>query len=171
MQSNLNYFEALGISPESARNSSHCSIGECGMSLLRIYEGCSLTPYRCPAGIWTIGYGHAIGRKLPIDFQYKISIFMAEQLLHRDAEIAWQSAVRLGNAALQSYQYDALASFIFNLGSGAFQRSTLRRAIQRDEVDAIAHEWMRWVWAGGRKLPGLVKRRTAELQLFLNGTC
>jgi len=69
--------------------------------------------------------------------------------------------------ALDDGQFDALVSFTFNLGSGALQRSTLRRRVNREEHEAAPAEFRRWVWAGGRRLKGLMRRREAEAQLYV----
>ena len=74
--------------------------------------------------------------------------------------------LRLITAPLSNGQFDALVSFTFNLGAGALQRSTLRRKVNREEHADVPAELMKWVWAGGRKLKGLVKRRQAEASLY-----
>ena len=76
--------------------------------------------------------------------------------------IAERAVLRLIKVPLTDGQFDALVSFTFNLGSGALQRSTLRRKVNREEHEEVPAEFMRWVWAGGRKLKGLVRRREAE---------
>jgi lysozyme len=75
--------------------------------------------------------------------------------------------LRLIAVPLTAGQFDALVSFTFNLGGGALQRSTLRRKVNREEHAAVPAELMEWVWAGGRKLKGLVRRREAEAALYL----
>ena len=70
------------------------------------------------------------------------------------------------NMPIDDRQFDALCSFTFNLGSGALQRSTLRRKVNYDEHGTVPDEFRRWVWAGGRKLTGLVRRREAEARLY-----
>ena len=82
-------------------------------------------------------------------------------------EAAERSVLRLISVSLTNGQFDALVSFTFNLGSGALQRSTLRRKVNREEHADVPTEFMKWVWAGGRKLKGLVKRRQAETLLYL----
>ena len=77
--------------------------------------------------------------------------------------------LRLIRVPLEDGQFDALSSFAFNLGGGALQRSTLRRKVNREEHDAVPDEFRRWVWAGGRKLKGLVRRRAAEAALYAAG--
>ncbi len=90
----------------------------------------------------------------------------AEELLRRDVESAERAVLRLIRVPLADGRFDALGSFVFNLGAGSLQRSTLRRKVNREEHDAVSAEFGRWVWAGGRKLKGLVRRREAEAELY-----
>ena len=90
----------------------------------------------------------------------------AEDLLRRDVETAERAVLRHIRVPLEDGQFDALGSFTFNLGSGALQRSTLRRKVNREEHAAVPAEFRRWVWAGGRKLKGLIRRREAEVGLY-----
>ncbi len=85
---------------------------------------------------------------------------------HVRFEAAKRSVLRLITVPLTNSQFDALVSFTFNLGGGALQRSTLRRKVNREEHDDVPAEFLRWVWAGGKKLRGLVRRREAELLLY-----
>ena len=80
--------------------------------------------------------------------------------------VAERAVLRLISVPLTQGQFDALVSFTFNLGAGALQRSTLRRTVNREEHADVPAELMKWVWAGGRKLKGLVKRRKAEGLLY-----
>jgi len=91
----------------------------------------------------------------------------AEDLLQGDVRWAERGVLRLINVPLTDGQFDALVSFTFNLGTGALQRSTLRRKVNREEHAQVPREFMRWVWAGGKRLRGLVKRRTAESGMYL----
>ena len=90
----------------------------------------------------------------------------AGDLLRRDVEIAERAVLRLIRVPIDDGRFDALGSFTFNLGAGALQRSTLRRKVNREEHDAVPDEFRRWVWAGGRKLKGLIRRREAEAELY-----
>ena len=92
----------------------------------------------------------------------------AEELLRRDVETAERAVLRLIRVPLEDGRFDALSSFAFNLGSGALQRSTLRRKVNRGEHDAVPAEFGRWVWAGGRKRRGLMRRREAEAALYMS---
>jgi lysozyme len=91
----------------------------------------------------------------------------ALDLLKTDVQKAEQSVLRLINVPLTDGQFDALVSFTFNLGGGALQRSTLRRKVNRGEHYSIPAEFMKWVWAGGRKQKGLVRKRRAESKIFV----
>lgn len=135
-----------------------------GLDLIKRFEGFSRTVYFCPAGYPTIGYGHVV--KDDEDFSAGIDEAQAEELLRQDAQIAERAVLRLINVPLTDGQFDALASFTYNLGGGALQRSTLRRKINREEHADVPEQFMRWIWAGGRKLKGLVRRRAAETQFY-----
>lgn len=137
------------------------------LALIAAFEGFAATPYRCPAGILTIGYGHAV--RPGEDYSHGISEAQAMALLATDAAAAAQAVVRLIDVPLRDQQRDALVSFTFNLGAGALQRATFRRAIRRGEHEAVPAQLMRWVYAGGRVLPGLVRRRQAEGWLYAHG--
>lgn len=137
-----------------------------GIDLIKRFEGFSSTVYICPAGYPTIGYGHVV--KSYEDLPNGITEGQAEELLRQDAMIAERAVLRLINVPLTDGQFDALVSFTYNLGGGALQRSTLRRKINREEHTEVPDQFMRWVWAGGRKLKGLVRRRKAETVLYLS---
>ncbi len=148
-------------------------ISENGLSLIKQSEGFSSTVYRCPAGYPTIGYGHVL--KPDEHFEDGIDEQQAEILLRRDVQVAERAVLHLINVPLTDGEFDALTSFTFNLGAGALQRSTLRRKVNRQEHDDVPAEFVKWVYARGRKLPGLVKRRRLEAMLyrdtfFLNNT-
>lgn len=137
-----------------------------GIDLIKRFEGFSRAVYFCPAGYPTIGYGHVV--KDGEDFSNGIMEGEAEELLRQDAVIAERAVLRLINVPLTDGQFDALVSFTYNLGGGALQRSTLRRKINCEEHAEVPEQFMRWVWAGGRKLKGLVRRREAESRLYIN---
>ncbi len=135
-----------------------------GIDLIKRFEGFSRTVYFCPAGYPTIGFGHVV--KPYEDFSAGIDEAQAEELLRQDAVIAERAVLRLISVPLTDGQFDALVSFTYNLGGGALQRSTLRRKINREEHADVPEQFMRWVWAGGRKLKGLVRRRKAEIIVY-----
>ncbi len=137
-----------------------------GLALIRRFEGFAPEIYICPGGWSTIGYGHVVRDDEREQFVDGIDEAVAEDLLRRDVEAAERAVLRLIRVPLAEGKFDALSSFTFNLGAGALQRSTLRRKVNRAEHDAVPGELRRWVWAGGRKLKGLVRRRGAEAGLY-----
>ncbi len=137
-----------------------------GLDLIKRFEGFSRTVYFCPAGYPTIGYGHVV--KDDEDFSAGIDEAHAEELLCQDAQIAERAVLRLINVPLSNGQFDALVSFTYNLGGGALQRSTLRRKINREEHAEVPEQFMRLVWASGRTLRGLVRRRAAETMIYIS---
>lgn len=139
-------------------------ISEKGLNLIKKYEGLRLKAYRCPAGKLSIGYGHTNNVR-PDDV---ITEAQATELLIRDVLDVEGVINRLVTKTLTQGQFDALCSFIFNLGAGAFQRSTLLRKINQGDFVGASREFSRWIYAGGKILNGLKKRREEEKQLFLS---
>ena len=137
-------------------------ISERGIALIKRYEGFSPVPYVCPAGYLTVGYGHVMQAYEAIELREE----EATEVLITDACIAEVAVMRLIRTPLTQLQFDALVSFTFNLGAGALQRSTLRRKINLGEHSAVPHELSKWVFAAGKRLPGLVARRKAEATLY-----
>jgi lysozyme len=134
-----------------------------GLSFIQHFEGFSPVVYHDAAGLPTIGYGHLLK---PGEAFAEISEAQARQLLAQDVQVAERAVLRLIQVPLHDGQFDALVSFTFNLGAGALQRSTLRRKINRNEHTEVPSELLKWVWAGGRRLPGLVRRRKAEGEMY-----
>ena len=97
--------------------------------LIHTFEGCRLHAYKCPAGVWTIGWGHPVSQ----------------------------------------HQFDALLSFTYNVGTGNLARSTLLKKVKANPKDpSIRGEFARWVYGGGKRLPGLVRRRKMEADLYFS---
>ena len=137
-------------------------ISQKGISLIKEFEGCKLVAYKCPAGVWTIGIGSTKGVKRGMT----ITMAQAEQRLKDDIKPIEQFLNRMGINYTQK-QFDALVSFIFNLGIGAFDNSTLRKKIIAHANDEeICDQIVRWYNAGGKPLLGLKKRRVAEANMF-----
>lgn len=134
-----------------------------GIDLIKEFEGFSPTPYTCPGGHDTIGYGHVIRDREAWD---KIDEHTATLLLMQDISVAESAVSRLITVHLVDCQFDALVSFAYNVGAGALQRSTLRRKANRGDHQLVPRELMRWVNAGGCQMPGLVRRRRAEAELY-----
>ena len=136
---------------------------EQGLLLIRKFEGLKLESYKCSAGVWTIGYGHTSNVKK----SDKITKDEAENLLQNDL-IYFESAIcDFVKVPLNQNQFDALVSFVFNIGVGAFSTSTMLKFINANHFPLAAGQFDRWVYAKGKKLEGLVKRRKEEKELFL----
>jgi len=135
-----------------------------GIELIKKFEGCRLKAYKCPAGVWTIGYGHTNNVR-PDDV---ITQDEAEELLKRDLQVHEDNVKRLVKVPLTQGQFDALVSFEFNVGYGALANSTLLKVLNTGNYDAAAKQFKRWVYAGNKVLEGLVKRRIAETEMFLS---
>ena len=143
-------------------------INQAGLDIIKHFEGFEPKAYLDPIGIPTIGYGHITGVTLQdVQNQRTVSETEAAQLLREDLAVAETAVERLITVALNDNQFSALVSFTFNLGEGNLQSSTLRRRLNREEYDAVPYEMSRWVKAAGRTLPGLVRRRKAEGELFM----
>jgi lysozyme len=130
---------------------------------IKEFEGLWLKAYLDPAGVPTIGYGHTGD---DVKLGDRISKYWAEDLLRRDLREV-EAAVNELNVATKQGQFDALVSFAFNMGVERLKKSTLLKRIRSGgSVKAITSEWMRWVYADGKKLRGLVKRRRWEVRRF-----
>lgn len=140
-------------------------ICEKGLALICSFEGFADKPYICAGGKHTIGYGHVIGQG---EVWHTITHDEAMALLQQDAALAGRQVSRLLPIELKQGQFSALVSFVFNLGAGAFQRSTLRQVLLRGEWESVPRQWLRWHYAGGKPMRGLLKRREAELSLFFS---
>lgn len=138
-------------------------INQAGIELIEEAEGLRLEAYKCPAGVWTIGIGHTGGVK-PGD---RITSAQAMEFLLQDLEAAEQAVSQAVKVSLTTNQFSALVSFVYNFGATKFRASTLLRLLNAGEYFKAADEFPRWCMAGGRKLPGLVRRRMAEQELFL----
>lgn len=139
------------------------NLSQRGLDVIKSFEGFSSKAYLCPSGIWTNGYGHTNGvtKDTP-----EISVFDAEKNLQSDLAISQNIVDRLIKVPLAQGQYDALVSFTFNLGGGCLQRSTLRQKVNREDHEGAVLEFSKWIYGGGRKLPGLIARRKAEAMLY-----
>ena len=153
------------------------------IKLVKHHEGVRLRPYRCPALLWTVGVGHVIDpthaavkyeeRKnlpIPAGWDRQLSMGEVDAILAQDLGRFERGVARLCPAAVgHQGRFDALVSFAFNVGLGNLQRSGLRMKTNRGDVDEAADEFLKWTKAGGRVLPGLVKRRNDERALYLSG--
>ncbi|HGL6529817.1 TPA: lysozyme [Enterobacter roggenkampii] len=140
-----------------------------GIALIKQFEGCKLTAYQDSVGVWTIGYGWTkpVDGK-PIRAGMTINQETAERLL-KTGLVSYESDVsRLVKVGLTQGQFDALASFTYNLGARSLSTSTLLRKLNTGDYAGAADEFLRWNKAGGKVLNGLTRRREAERALFLS---
>lgn len=138
------------------------------LELIAEFEGFSASPYPCPAGVPTIGYGATRwedGSRVTME-DAPISEVRARELLSHNCEAVGRAVDRLVAVPLAEHQRAALVSFAYNIGSGALAASTLRQRLNRGDYAGAAAEFPRWRFSGGRVLPGLVRRRAAERALF-----
>ena len=130
--------------------------------IIQEFEGCRLDAYQDSVGVWTIGYGHTKTAKKGM----RIDRREANRLLLEDVARHAKGVASLLKVDVNQNQFDALVSFAFNLGVGALSKSTLLRKLNNGDAVGAAAEFSRWVYAGGKKLNGLVRRRDAERKLF-----
>ncbi|MEG4406418.1 lysozyme [Microcoleus sp. MON2_D5] len=139
-------------------------INQEGLDLIKQFEGCKLEAYICPAGIPTIGYGHTQSATMG----QVISEVEADALLRKDLKDAEDAVRTLVTVPIDENQFSTLVSFVFNVGAGAFEQSTLLAMLNAyASAETVAAQFMRWNKADGRELPGLTRRRHAEQALFL----
>lgn len=135
-----------------------------GIELIKRYESLQLKAYRCPAGVWTIGYGHTRGVRrgdtcTPAE---------AEDFLKEDLRTA-EAVVNRECAGLRQCQFDALVSFVFNCGEGNFLKSTLLKCVKANPDNLnIRYEFSRWTKSKGVQLLGLIRRRREEADLYFS---
>jgi lysozyme len=148
-------------------------VSKAGIDLIKEFEGFKEDWYRCPSGKRTIGYGHVYTGKEKI--KAPITEKEAEAILISDLKPINEYLYRT-IPKLQQHQHDAIAAFIYNVGIGQFSTSTLKKCIDANECDeVVSREFMRWTRSKKSPLaesvvvPGLVRRRTAELRMFVSG--
>ena len=134
-----------------------------GLSLIKKFEGCELEAYQCSAGVWTIGYGHTKG----VEAGDEISKEQAEEMLVEELH-EYESYVNdFVTAPLSQNQYDAMVSWVYNLGPANLKASTMLKVLNAGEYEEVPAQMKRWNKAGGKVLEGLIRRREAESLLFL----
>lgn len=146
---------------------------DAGVSLIKKHEGLRLQAYADPAHGWavpTIGYGHTSAAGAPMVTRgMSITAAEADAILRRDLGQFEQAIMDLVKVPLTQNQFDALVSFTFNLGAGNLRSSTLLKKLNAGDYVGAAFEFPKWNKAGGKVLPGLVKRRADESDLFISG--
>lgn len=147
-------------------------ISENGINIIKRFEGLELEPYLCPADIPSIGYGNTYyenNQKVKLTDK-PITKERAEELLKNIADNDFSSFVnRYVKIPLNQNQFDALVSFIYNVGHVNFVNSTLLKKINRSDFQGATEEFKRWKYSNGKILKGLVTRRELEAELFSKG--
>ena len=145
------------------------NVSKAGIALIKHHEGVRSRPYRCPANLWTVGVGHLIGngKLLPDSYNRTFTKEEIDALLVRDLSRFERGISKmLPNVLLRQCEFDCLVSFAFNLGLGAFQRSTLRQALLRGDKTQAMASLLKYCRGGGKILRGLQTRRLDEKALF-----
>ena len=150
-------------------------ISVAGANLIKHFESClkkvgpdRFTAYKCPAGVWTIGWGTTTEHGHSIKSGLVWSQAQCDAAFLNDMHIFESDVRRLVKVPLTQWQFDALVSFSYNVGAGAFAGSTLLKKVNAQDFDAAALEFHKWCKAKGKKLDGLVRRRASESLLFQN---
>ena len=139
-------------------------INEDGINLIAEFEGCKLTAYKCPAGIWTIGYGHT-GPEVIEDLQWTQE--QANAALVKDIAKFNDGVDKLVQSEVNINQFSALVCFAYNCGLTNLGKSTLLRKVNANPDDpTIKDEFIKWDRSAGKSLPGLARRRQAEIRLY-----
>ena len=133
-----------------------------GIALIKKFEGCELEAYQCSAGVWTIGYGHT----KDVEEGDTISKDQAEEMLVEELHEYENYINEYVNVALSQNQFDALVSWVYNLGPANLKASTMLKVLNDGKYEDVPYQMKRWNKAGGKVLDGLVRRREAEALLY-----
>jgi len=136
-----------------------------GVDFIKRWEGLSLEAYQDGGGVWTIGYGHTAG----VQKDDRITESDAEDFLLDDISWAEKAINKLVNTNLSQKQFDAIVSFVYNLGTTNFKASTLLRRLNSGDFLEVPEQICRWNHDGSNMVLGLSRRRVAEAQRFLDG--
>jgi lysozyme len=138
-----------------------------GIELIKSFEGLELAAYKCPAGVWTIGYGHTTAAGPPaVKGGMKITAEQATEILVRDL-VSYEAAVMKAlTRSPNENQFSAMVSLCYNIGAGAFAASTVVKKFNAGDAEGAAAAFRLWKKGGGKVLPGLIRRREAEIELF-----
>ena len=133
-----------------------------GLALIKKFEGCELEAYQCSAGVWTIGYGHT----KDVVEGMTITQEEAEQMLVDELHEYESYIDKYVTVALNQNQFDALVSWVYNLGPANLKASTMLKVLNDGKYEDVPYQMKRWNKAGGKVLDGLVRRREAEALLY-----
>jgi lysozyme len=133
-----------------------------GLQLIKDFEGLELNAYKCAAGVWTIGYGHIKG----VQEGMSISEARANEMLNEELT-EYENYINKGvTVPLSQCQFDAMVSWVYNLGNGNLTSSTLLKVLNSGDYAGVPAQMLRWNKAGGKVLAGLTRRRQAEADMF-----
>jgi lysozyme len=133
-----------------------------GLQLIKDFEGLELNAYKCAAGVWTIGYGHIKG----VQEGMSISEARANEMLNEELT-EYENYINKGvTVPLSQCQFDAMVSWVYNLGNGNLSSSTLLKVLNSGDYAGVPAQMLRWNKAGGKVLAGLTRRRQAEADMF-----
>lgn len=140
------------------------NISDNGLNLIKCMEGLKTQAYKCPAGVWTVGYGHTRTAYQGMT----VTFAQADDLLRSDVKVSEAAVNRYVKDCTQN-QFDALVSFVFNVGAGNFKNSTMLRLINEGRpAEEVAAEFGKWIYVKGKVSQGLVNRREFEKALYLS---
>lgn len=135
-------------------------------NMIASFEGCKLSSYKDPVGIWTIGYGNRYINGVPVKQNQKITKQEALELLEDTVSNLYNQIIKL-LPELTDNQMVAILDFSYNIGFYAFQKSTLFQYLKSGDYNLASKEFSKWTYSKGIQLPGLVRRRNEELKVFL----
>jgi len=146
------------------------NISQAGIDLIKLFEGYRSKPYKDVKGLWTIGYGHLIGngKTLPDQYNREFTEGEIDELLRQDLAKFERGVTLQFPMLLRQCEFDSLCSFSFNLGLGTLEKSSLKKDILAGNKEQAAKDFLKYIYAGGKPVEGLKKRRLAEQKLFLS---
>jgi lysozyme len=150
----------------------HLKLSPAGANLIKHFEGClekqgqHVHAYKCPAGVWTIGWGTTQENGHKINATTRWTMEECDEAFLKDMESFEMAVRRLVKVPLEQHQWDSLVSFCYNCGEGNLAKSTLLKKVNARDFDGAAKEFKKWNKGGGKVLPGLVRRRDSEALLF-----
>ena len=139
-----------------------------GIALIKEFEGLQTKPYRDCIGLWTVGIGTLIGdgKSLPDSWNRTFTLEECYALLRKELVSIERGIAKYISVSLTQNEFDALVSFVYNLGLGTLQRSTVRQKLNRNDKVGAIESWLKYNKAGGKVFKGLDRRRKAEVKLF-----
>lgn len=141
----------------------HRAINQAGLDVIKSFEGCRYKAYRCPAGVWTCGYG-STGPDVGPDTQW--SPEQAQARLSSDLHKFEAGVLKLLSAETSDNEFSAMVCLAYNIGLGSFGKSSVLKLHNQKDRKGAGDSFLKWTKAGGRELPGLVRRREAERSLY-----